>query len=136
HAAVLAALELGREATLEAAQRVGARTVQELALEREATQLLHVQRCFGLPEQCDGGIDEVHRPRTLPRKVARGRPPGRHRERVSAAAARTQTGVLLPDIRLAMSASVIKEPTMKSRRIGVLMGGLSSERQISLETGQ
>jgi D-alanine-D-alanine ligase len=29
-----------------------------------------------------------------------------------------------------------KEPTMKSRRIGVLMGGLSSERQVSLETGQ
>jgi D-alanine-D-alanine ligase len=35
-----------------------------------------------------------------------------------------------------MSATVTKEPTMKSRKIGVLLGGLSSERQISLETGQ
>jgi D-alanine-D-alanine ligase len=35
-----------------------------------------------------------------------------------------------------MDATVTKEPTMKSRKIGVLMGGLSSERQISLETGQ
>src|SRR6185503_9946993 len=66
NATVLAALELGRQAPFEAAQRVGSRAVQQSAVESEAAQLLDMQGRFGLAEQRDGGIDEGHRARTLP----------------------------------------------------------------------
>src|SRR5262249_40285377 len=115
---------------------------EQALLERALGQLVDVQRPPDLSEDLDGGFDEGHGG-LLARKVARQRfrpvTSIGHVARVkSTPNVETSRGFapMAPGITLAQVAARRRALSMRTKRIGVLCGGLSAEREVSLRTGE